>query len=275
MVPSGPPGGGQSIPPSLLRSNSALMGGQGGSVNSPQNGFNIQQRNQFNGMNMLANGANVSSLLHPSFGNGGPSTALSGPGSSQRGVIDNGADSDQLSSVNNGMGFNPQSSSFSVSNMGNPNEAQKFQQIQYQSGGGIGPFKLEQQMTNDQHGQSSLQLQAMRNLSQVQAMRGLAPVKFDGQHSDQSYMHPQQHQQMLQMSRQAPLLHQQRLMVQQQLQKLKSQQRSPVQSQFQPQNLPARSPSKPVYEPGMCARRLTQYIYQQQKRPEVRSSYLI
>ncbi|KAK1404026.1 Transcriptional corepressor SEUSS [Heracleum sosnowskyi] len=337
MVPSGPPGGGQSIPPSLLRSNSALMGGQGGSVNSLQNGFNMQQRNQFNGMNMLANGANVSSLLHQSFGNGGPGAALSGPGSSQRGVIDNGAESDQLSTVNNGMGFNPHSSSFSVSNMGNPNnsgqvqgqqfanssgnqmfqdqqgqqlEAQKFQhnqqvlqqfpasnnihqqqqlqqQIQYQSVrggmGGIGPVKLEPQMTNDQHGQSSLQLQAMRNLNvmklepqQVQAMRGLAPVKIDGQHSDQSYMHPQQHQQLLQMSRQAPqaaqinLLHQQRLMLQhqQQLLKANTQQRSPLQSQFQPQNLPARSPPKPVYEPGMCARRLTHYMYQQQHRPE-------
>lgn len=31
-----------------------------------------------------------------------------------------------------------------------------------------------------------------------------------------------------------------------------------------------RSPAKPVYEPGMCARRLTHYMYQQQHRPEVR-----
>ncbi|WOG92392.1 hypothetical protein DCAR_0311658 [Daucus carota subsp. sativus] len=343
MVPSGPPtpngGGGQSIPPSLLRSNSALMGGQGGSVNSPQNGFNMQQRNQFNSMNMLGNGANVSSLLHQTFGNGGPTAALSGPGSSQRGVIDNGAESDQLSSVGNGMGFNPHSSSYSVSNMGNPNnpaqlhpnnsvqvqgqqfanpsgnqmfhdqqgqqlESQNFQhnqqvlqqfhapnsihqqqQVQYQSVrggmGGIGPVKLEPQMTIDQHGQSSLQLQSMRNLGgvklesqQMQTMRSLAPIKIEGQHSDQSYMHPQQQQQLLQMPRQPPqaaqmnLLHQQRLMQQQQQQqqllKANAQQRSLLQSQFQPQNVP----SKPVYEPGTCARRLTHYMYQQQHRPE-------
>ncbi|WVY91338.1 hypothetical protein V8G54_036852 [Vigna mungo] len=31
-----------------------------------------------------------------------------------------------------------------------------------------------------------------------------------------------------------------------------------------------RSPVKPPYEPGMCARRLTHYMYQQQHRPEVR-----
>ncbi|XP_074371262.1 transcriptional corepressor SEUSS-like [Apium graveolens] len=266
MVPSGPPGGGQSIPPSLLRSNSGLMGGQGGSVNSPQNGFSMQQRNQFNGMNMLANGANVSSLLHPSFGNGGPSAALSGPGSSQRGVIDHGADSDLLSSVNTGMGFNTQQNK-QLQQFPAPNNLH--QQTQYPSArAGVGPVKIEAQMTNDQYGQSSMQLQAMRNPQQVQAMRGLAPAKIEGQHSDQSYMHPQQHQQMLQMTRQAPVLHHQRLMMQQQILKFQSQQRSPVQSQFQPQNLPARSPSKPVYEPGMCARRLTQYMYQQQQRPQ-------
>uniref|UniRef100_A0A166G698 Transcriptional corepressor SEUSS n=1 Tax=Daucus carota subsp. sativus TaxID=79200 RepID=A0A166G698_DAUCS len=270
MVPSGPPtplGGAQSVPPSLLRSNSGLMGGQGGSVNS-QSGFpSVNQRNQFNSMNMLGNVANVSSLLHQSFGNGGPSSALSGPGTTQRGLIDNGSESDPLSSVGNGMGFNPTSSSFSVSNIVNPNssgqvqgqqfpnnsgnqmfadqqgqqlESQNFQhnqvlqqfsvpnnnhqqQMHYQSirggMGGIGPVKLEPQMTNDQNGQSSQQLQSLQNLGpvkmepqQMQTMRGLAP--------------------------------------------------------FQAQNLPARSPAKPAYEPGMCARRLTHYMYQQQHRPE-------
>lgn len=358
MVPSGPPtplGGAQSVPSSLLRSNSGLMGGQGGSVNS-QPGFpSVNQRNQFNGMNMLGNVASVSSLLHQSFGNGGPSSGLSGPGNTQRGLIDNGAESDPLSSVGNGMGFNPSSSSFSVSNIVNPNssgqvqgqqfsnnsgnqmfsdqqgqqlESQNFQhnqvlqqfsgpnnnhqqqQMHYQSirggMGGIGPVKLEPQMTNDQNGQSSQQLQSLQNLGpvklepqQMQTMRGLAPVKMEAQHSDQSlYLHQQhqqqqqqQQQQFLQMSRQSPqaaqinLLHQQRLLQlqhqqhqqqqQQQILKTIPQQRSPLQSQFQAQNLPSRSPAKPAYEPGMCARRLTHYMYQQQHRPEVRFRYLI
>ncbi|RXH85657.1 hypothetical protein DVH24_009478 [Malus domestica] len=47
------------------------------------------------------------------------------------------------------------------------------------------------------------------------------------------------------------------------------QQRPQLQQQFPQQNLPMRSPAKPVYEPGMCARRLTHYMYQQQHRPEI------
>ncbi|KAK7845679.1 transcriptional corepressor seuss [Quercus suber] len=46
------------------------------------------------------------------------------------------------------------------------------------------------------------------------------------------------------------------------------QQRSQLPQQFQQQNLPLRPPVKPVYEPGMCARRLTHYMYHQQHRPE-------
>lgn len=97
-MPSGPPtplGGPQSVPPSLLRSNSGLMGGQGGSVNSQSGYPSVTQRNQFNSMNMLGNVANVSSLLHQSFGNGGPNSTLSGPGNTQRGLVDNGSESDR------------------------------------------------------------------------------------------------------------------------------------------------------------------------------------
>ncbi|CBI19953.3 unnamed protein product, partial [Vitis vinifera] len=55
---------------------------------------------------------------------------------------------------------------------------------------------------------------------------------------------------------------------QQQLLKAIPQQRSQLQQQqFQAQNLPLRSPVKPGYEPGMCARRLTYYMYQQQHKP--------
>lgn len=345
MVPSGPPnpiGGAQSVSPSLLRSNSGMLGGQGGGMPS-QTGFPslMSPRTQYNNMNLLGSVPNVSSILNQSFGNGGPNSGLSGPGSSQRGGMDTGAESDPLSSVGNGLGFNQQSSSFVPSNMANPgssgqlqgqqftnpsgnhmlsdqqqsqqlepqgfqhgqqslqqfsaphNNQQQQQQFQLSRGGGglggLGPVKLEQ--SNDQHGQQQ-QLQSLRNLGQVklepqqlQSMRSLGPVKMEPQHSDQSlFLHQQQQQQQqfLHMSRQSPqaaaaqinLLHQQRLLQlqqqqqQQQLLKAMPQQRSQLQQQFPAQNMALRSPVKPVYEPGMCARRLTHYMYQQQHRPE-------
>ncbi|KAK9073174.1 hypothetical protein SSX86_007498 [Deinandra increscens subsp. villosa] len=322
MVPQGPPtplAGAQSVPSSMLRSNSGLLGGQGGS----QSGIPslVSPRTQFNNMNVIGN---VSSLLHQSYGNGGPNS-----GSSLRGIVDNGADSDPLPNIGNGMGFNTPSSSHGPSNMVNSNEpGQHFsnssanqilldqqqrespnlqqspqfsvsnnnmQQQQYQTSqsglGGVGQVKMEPQLvTNEQqHGQNSQQMQALRNLGQVkmesqqvQAMRNLPPVKLEPQHSDQS-LFLQQQQQLLHMSRQPPqasaaqinLMHQQRFLQlqhqqqqhQQQQQLLKNipQQRSSLQPQFQ-QTM--RSPAKPVHEPGMCARRLTHYMYQQQHRPE-------
>ncbi|KAL7128318.1 hypothetical protein ABFS83_14G308200 [Erythranthe nasuta] len=342
MVPQGHPtplGGAQSVPSSLLRSNSGLLGGQGGGMPS-QNAFPslVSQRNQFNNGNILGNIPNVSSLLHQSYGNGVPTSDLAGPGSSQLGHVDGGSES----GPRNGMGFNAPSSSYmSPSITANANgqvqgqqqfsnpsgsqmltEQQQAQQLDLQSfqhnqqqlqqfsvpsnsqqlqqqfqgirpglGGGAGPVKMEPQTTNEQTPQ---QLQALRNLGpvkmepqQLQSMRSLGPAKMEPQHSDASlFLHQQQQQQQQQqqllMSRQSSqaaaaqqILHQQRLMQmqhqqQQQQQLLKSmpQQRSPLQPQFQPQNLPIRSPVKPVYEPGMCARRLTHYMYQQQHRPE-------
>ncbi|KAF5749096.1 SEUSS transcriptional co-regulator isoform 1 [Tripterygium wilfordii] len=357
MVPSGPPtplGGAQSVPPSLLRSNSGMLGGQGGGPLPSQTGFPslVSPRTQFNNMNMLGNVPNVSSLINQSFANGGPNMGLSGLGSSQRGDIDSGAESDPLSSIGGGVGFNAPSS-FIPSNMVNPStsgqvqgqqfsnasgnkllpeqqqiqqhEPQNFQhtqqsmqqfsaphstqqvqqQQQFQSirGGlpAVGPVKMEPQTTNDQHGsqqQQTQQLQSLRNLGQVkmeaqqlQNMRNLVPVKMEPQHSDQSlFLHQQQQQQQqqqqhqfLHMSRQSSqaaaaqmnLLNQQRILQlqqqhhQQQLLKTMPQQRSQLsQQQFQQHNLPLRSPAKPPYEPGMCARRLTHYMYQQQHRPE-------
>ncbi|XP_009767965.1 transcriptional corepressor SEUSS [Nicotiana tabacum] len=336
MVPPGPPnplGGAQPVPSSLLRSNSSLLGGQGGGMPTP-GGFPsiVSPRTQFGNMNMLGNAPNVSSLLHQSLGNGGHNS----------GRADNGAESDPMASAGNGMGFNAPSTSFSSSAMAaNPNSGQvqgqrfpshsgnqmltdqspsqqldsqnyqhnqQFQQFsapsnsqtqqqqqQFQSMrgglGGVGPVKQEPQVTNDQTPQ---QLQALRNLAtvkqepqQIQSMRGLATVKMEPQHSSPSlYLHQQQQQQqqqqqLLHMSKQSPqaaaaaqLFHQQRLMQlqqqqqQQQLLKAIPQQRNPLQPQFQPQNHTIRSPVKPAYEPGMCARRLTHYLYQQQHRPE-------
>ncbi|KAH1096762.1 hypothetical protein J1N35_013683 [Gossypium stocksii] len=347
MVPLGPStpiGGAQSVPSSLLRTNSGMLGSQAGGLPS-QSGFPslVSPRTQFNNMNMLGNVPNVSSLLNQSFGNGGPNTQLSGPGSGQRGGIDSGAESDPLSNVGTGMGFNAPSS-FVPSNMANPGssgqvqgqqysnlsgnhilpdqqqpqqpESQQFQhgqqvmqqvsaphntqqgqlqqQQQFQAirGGmaGVGAVKLEPQLTNDQHSQPQ-QLQSLRNLApvklepqQIPPSRTLAQVKMEPQHSDQSFLQQQQQQQqqLLQMSRQPPqtaaaqisLLHQQRLLQlqqqhhHQQLLKAMPQQRPQLPQQFQQQNLPLRSPVKSAYEPGMCARRLTHYMYQQQHRPE-------
>ncbi|KAL8225637.1 hypothetical protein R6Q57_018194 [Mikania cordata] len=307
MVPPGPPTpltGAQSVQSSMLRSNSGLLGGQGGS----QSGFPslVSPRTQFNNIN-----GNVSSLLHQSYGGNGGSNS----GTFSRGMIENGADSDSLSG--NGIGFNTPSS-----NMGNSNasglhfsnssanqilrdqqqresptlqQSQQYsisnnniQQQQYQTSqsglGGVGQVKIEHQVTNEQqHGQNSQQMQALRNLSQVkmepqqvQTIRNLPPVKVEPQHSDPSLF--LQQQQLLHMSRQPPqasaaqmnLLHQQRflqLQHQQQQQLLKNvpQQRASLQPQFQQA---MRSHAKPVHEPGMCARRLTHYMYQQQNRPE-------
>ncbi|KAG6419764.1 hypothetical protein SASPL_116276 [Salvia splendens] len=274
MVPQGPPpphGGAQPVPPSLLRSNSSLLGGQGGGMPS-QNAFPslVSPRNQFNNMNMLGNVPNVSSLLHQSFGNGGSSSGLSGPGSFQQELVDGSPKSVSLSAM----------------------EKQWDSTLLFlamRAGlGGVGHVKLEPQTTNEQASQQ--QLQALRTLSsvkmepqQLQSMRSLGTVKMEPQQSDPSlFLHHQQQQQLQQqqllLSRQssqavaaAQILHQQRLMqIQQQQQLLKAmpQQRSPLQQQFQPQNMPVRSPVKPVYEPGMCARRLTHYMYQQQHRPE-------
>lgn len=325
MVPPGPPtpiGGAQSSFPQM-----------------------VSQRTQFNNMNnMLGNMSNVTSMLNQSFPNGIPNSGLSGPGSSQRGGIDNRAEQDPLSSVGNGMSFGNPSSPFVQSNMVSPGssgqgqgqgqgqqfsnasgnqllaeqqhaqqlEARNFQHSQQQSMqdfstlnaqqqqqqqhfqsvrggmGGIGPVKLEPQVNNDKFGQQQ-QLPSFRNLAsvklepqQLQAMRGLAPVKMEPQHSDQQFLHQQQQQQqLLQMSRQSSqaaaaqmnLLQQQRLLQiqqhQQQLLKAMPQQRSQLQQQLQQQNMPIMSPAKPTYEPGMCARRLTHYMYQQQHRPEV------
>ncbi|RWW34267.1 hypothetical protein GW17_00000974 [Ensete ventricosum] len=85
MVPSGPPtpvGGGQSVPASLLRTNSAMSrGAQPGSLPSQQPASPlVPPRTQFdnignsngNNMNLLGNYTNISSLLNQSTGYGVP-----------------------------------------------------------------------------------------------------------------------------------------------------------------------------------------------------------
>ncbi|XVE86537.1 hypothetical protein DITRI_Ditri18aG0041300 [Diplodiscus trichospermus] len=344
MVPSGPStpiGGAQSVSPALLRSNSAILGSQGGSV--PQQAtFSslVSPRAQYN-MNMLGGAPNISSILNQTLGNGSSNSGLSCVSGFQRGGFDATAESDPLSAVANEIGFNVPPSSFTPSNVansgslgqfqnqqiansaGNPAlldqqksqvqhfEQQKFQhsqqsmqqfhlshsqsQLQFQSirggVGGTGAVKLEPQTTNDLVGPQQ-QLQSFRNLGPVklepqqnQIGRGIVPVKLERQQSDQAMLlqqqqqQHQQQQQFLQLSRQSSqaalarmnLLQQQHvLQMQHQQQLLKSlpQQRPQLQLPFQQQNFPIRSAVRPAYEPGTCARRLTQYIYQQQRRPD-------
>ncbi|KAK2444111.1 transcriptional corepressor SEUSS [Trifolium repens] len=346
MVPPGPGpptpiGGAHSLSPSLLRTNSGMLGAQGGLMSS-QTSYSslVSPRTQFNNMNILGNMSNITSMLNQSFSNGVPSHGLTGQGSNQRGGIETGAETGQISGVGNGMSFNNSPSSFIQSNMANagssgqiqgqqfsnpssnqllsdhqhsqqldphnfqhsqqsmqqfpsPLNTQQQQHFQSMRGGigGMGSVKLEPQANNDQLGQQ--QLQSMRNLppvkldqQQIQTMRNLAPVKMEPQHCDQSLFlqqqqQQQQQQQFLHMSRQSSqaaaaqinLLNHHRLLQlqqhqQQQLLKAMPQQRPQLPQQFQQQNMPMRSPVKPAYEPGMCARRLTYYMYQQQHRPE-------
>ncbi|KAG0501745.1 hypothetical protein HPP92_001817 [Vanilla planifolia] len=165
--------------------------------------------------------------------------------------------------------------------------------------GGLTTVKLEQQMSSSDQSGPGQQLHSMRGIGpvkmesqQLQSVRSLAPVKLEHQHADSSLFlqqHQQQHpqQQLLQMSRTSPhaaaaavqmsFYQQQRLLQLQQQQQQQQQhqqlfktlpQRAQLQQQHQ-HGLPIRPQIKSaMYEPGMCARRLTHYMYRQQHRPE-------
>lgn len=209
MVTSGPPtpiGGAQSVSPSLLRSNSGLLGVQGGLLPS-QAAFSslVSPRNQFNNMNMLGNMSNVSSLLNQSFGNGAPNSGLPCPGSSHPGGIDPGAEPDPLSGVGNGMSFNNPSSSFVASNMTNPVSSVQGQNPQFSnlpSSQLLSDQQQSQQLEpqNFQHSQQSMeQFSALQSnqQQQFQAIRGLAgvgSVKLEPQVTNND-QHGQQQQQ--------------------------------------------------------------------------------
>lgn len=214
MVTSGPPtpmgGGAQSVSPSLLRSNSGLLGVQGGLLPS-QAAFSslVSPRNQFNNMNMLGNMSNVSSLLNQSFGNGAPNSGLPCPGSSHPGGIDPGAEPDPLSGVGNGMSFNNPSSSFVASNMANPVSSVQGQNPQFSNHSSSQMLSDQQQSQqqlepqNFQHSQQSMeQFSALQSNQQpqFQAIRGLTgvgPVKLEPQvtSNDQHGQQQQQQQQ--------------------------------------------------------------------------------
>ncbi|CAN1234715.1 Transcriptional corepressor SEUSS [Linum perenne] len=240
----------------------------------------------------LSNVANGMSFSSPSTSFVPSNMVNSGPSSQAQGQQFSNPAANNLSSDQQHDGQSFQHGQQSMQQFSAPHSTQNQFQTMRGGSGAVGPVKLEQQVTNDQTGAQ----QQLRNLGsvklepqQMQAMRNLAPLKLEPQNSDQSlFLHQQQQQhqqhqqQFLHMSRQSSqsaaaqfnLLHQQRLFQiqhqqqQQQLLKAMPQQRSQLPQQFQPQNLPQRSPAKPVYEPGMCARRLTRYMYQQQHRPE-------
>lgn len=353
MIPSGSPtpiGGAQSISPVLLRSNSAILGPQGGLL-PPQAAFSSvgPPRAQSN-LDFLGHTSNISSLFNQTFGSGGLNTSTSGLGGFQQGSVGTTAGSDPLSAAANDCGLTPSPTFFapsSITNSGSSDQVQssqlptssgnsmlpeqrqsqvkrlelqklqrsqasmlqssvshsqlqqhqlRQQQQQFQSIqgglGGVRSVKLEPQMLNDQITPQQ-KLQSLQNLGPVklepqqnQIGRHIRPVKLEDQHSDQAMLLQQQQLHFLQMSGQSSqaatakmkfLQPQRILQLQQQehqeLFKTLPQQRCHLQQQFQQQNFPNRSAMRPVYEPGMCARRLTQYMYQQQHRPEVMLSY--
>ncbi|KAF3610891.1 hypothetical protein DY000_02047937 [Brassica cretica] len=246
-------------------------------------------------MSMLGNAPNISSLLNShSFvnGSGAESDPLSSVGfsglssfnatmvsPSSSGQVQGHQFSNQLlAEQQRNKKMEPQNFQHAQHSIHQQQQQQQFPTVR----GGVGPVKLEPgQVSNDQQQQKML-----RNLGssvklepqQLQAMRSMAQVKMEPQqHSEQSLFLQQQQrqqQQFLQMPGQSSsqaqmnnIFQQQRLMqLQQQQQLLKSmpQQRP----QLPQQSLPLRPPMKPVYEPGMGAQRLTQYMYRQQHRPE-------
>ncbi|XP_074592666.1 transcriptional corepressor SEUSS-like [Curcuma longa] len=343
MVPSGSSnsiGGPQSVNPSLLRSNSGLLGGsQSGSIPSqPPFSSLASSHTQLNSNSLLGNITNIPPLSN-SFGNGGPIGGLSSSSMSlqQRGGFGSvdtvGSAEPSPMSFTSSSGQvqgqqqcfqNPSSNQLGANQLQTKMDTmQNFQQQislpqnqqQFLRGGlgnvghvvpvkmepEMGTVKLEPQMgPNNQIGPSQ-QLQSLCGIGavktesqQLQSLRNLGTVKMENQHSDTSMFLQQQQQQqqhILQLSRQnsqvaaaaaqaaqMSYLQQQRILQlqqqqqrqqqqQQQIVKNLPQQRSQLQQQLLQQNLPIRTAMKStIYEPGMCARRLTQYMYHQQHR---------
>ncbi|WOL16073.1 transcriptional corepressor SEUSS [Canna indica] len=171
----------------------------------------------------------------------------------------------------------------------------KLERQQLPSTGGLGLVKLEPQVGSSvgsglpQHlsplsGIGSVKLEQQ----QLHSAGGLCPVKLESQQSDSALLlqhlqlspqlHQQQQRQLLQMPRapsqaasaQICLSQQQRVLQlqQQMLKNLPQQQQNQLQQQLQ-QSTSIQPQVKPMlYEPGMCAQRLTHYMYRQKNRPD-------
>ncbi|XP_020107156.1 transcriptional corepressor SEUSS-like isoform X2 [Ananas comosus] len=308
MVPSRPPNpinGSQSVAPSLLQSNSGLLGGaQPGAIPS-QTPFSslVSPRTQFNSSSLLGNISNVSSLLNQSIANGGlgPGANLAIP---QMNFQSEPHSFTSSSNPTHAQQFQNPSSNQLGSENAQPQQLEAVQNLQQQFSmphnqqpirGGLANVKLEQQMgpsLTDQNGPTQPLRAVKLEPQQLQNKRNLGSVKMEPQSSDPSMLlqqqqqqNQQQQQQLMQLTRQNPqaaaaqmsLLQQQRLLQQQQILKSLPQQRSQLhqlqqqqqqQQQLHQQTLPLRSQGKGgAYEPGTCARRLTHYMYHQQRRP--------
>lgn len=310
MIPSGSPtpiGGAQSVGPSLMRTNSSILGGAHNNSIPSQPSFSsiAMPRAQFNSNDLLSNISNVSSLLSYSFGNelvasGGrlnlPPLNVQQQGSSGVGVAEimgrsetNAVPFTTSSVPIHGQHF--QKPSVNQHGLDHPQSQRQFsfahsQQQQLLEGltnmNNIPSVKLEPQMVSgDQNG--SVQ-QLSRSLAPT--LRNVAPIKTEHQLSDSKILLQQQQQpQLLQLSRQSSQVaaqmsilqqHQQQRLLQLQQQQQQQivnnlpRQRCHLQQQIHQQSLSVRPQQKPTgYEPGICARRITHYMYHQQHRPEV------
>ncbi|MCI01497.1 transcriptional corepressor SEUSS-like, partial [Trifolium medium] len=200
MVPPGPGpptpiGGAHSLSPSLMRTNSGMLGAQGALMSSQTSYPSlVSPRTQFNNMNILGNMSNITSMLNQSFSNGIPNHGLTGQGSSQRGGIETGAETGQLSSVGNGTSFNNSPSSFIQSNMANVGSSGQIQGQQFSNPSSnqlLPDHQHSQQLDpqNFQHSQQSMQqFSSPLNTQQQQhfqsmrgGMGGMGPVKLEPQ----------------------------------------------------------------------------------------------
>ncbi|KAK7853582.1 transcriptional corepressor seuss [Quercus suber] len=262
--------GAQSVSPALIRSKSAILGSQGGLL-PPQAAFSSVGPPRECNLNLVGHAPYVSSFLNQTFGSGGLNTSVSGLGVFQRGSGDTTAGSDSLSTGANDIGFSPPI--FAPSNMTNSGSSNKFQNSQ------ISTSYRNPMLPNQQQSQNvgTVKPEPQQN----QMGRSIRPIKLEHHHSDQVMLLQQQQHPFHQRSRQSSqavnaqisFLQQQRIMQlqqqeNQQLLKNVPEQQPHLHKQFQQQTLPIRSAVRPIYEPGMCARRLTQYMHQQQHRPE-------
>ncbi|KAK9096336.1 hypothetical protein Sjap_021833 [Stephania japonica] len=190
--PQGPVGGAQGVSPSLLRSNSSILRGQGvGIASQPTFSSIVSPHTQYNGMNLLGNVANVSSLLNQSLGNGGSSSGLSSSGNLQCGGngIDQGAESDSMSTMGNSMGFNSSSQSFAPTNTTNPTSLSQSQGQQFLTDSGNQLVHDQQRRQIDHqnfpHGQFAVSQGHSQHQQQYQAIQGgfgnVGPVKLEPQ----------------------------------------------------------------------------------------------
>ncbi|KAM0940569.1 putative LIM-domain binding protein/SEUSS [Dioscorea sansibarensis] len=281
MVPPGPSPGGApaAMTPSLLRTNSGVLGGGSSIQSQPSFSSLVSPKTQFNSINNNSNDSMTflgnMSLLNHSFGKGGQSPNASFL-ASQRGSLGVGRAIDMVGSAEpdilsfqsssgaaQGQQQQQQQQQLGEDNSQNHHQQQQFSALFSQSqlqgatsgAGNLVPVKLEQQMDT---GDQNVQQQPLQSLH-----GGIGSAKLEQQHLDPSLFLQQQQQQLqlLQLPNQSPqqwMLQMQQLRQQQELLRSKiPQQRVHLQQQLLQQSLISR-----------CAQRLTRYMFHQKHRPE-------